>query len=252
MNIKQLRKICQPERKEPILIALIRKFSIYITWLLTFTPVTANQVTLSMLFFNIMGAIMIAFGDYTYAIIGVGLGIVAYVMDVVDGEVARYRKTNSINGAYLDLLIHRISNPVFIMAIAFHAFSQDNNMLILVLGFVFAHSVVMKNIIFSTKCEIYKRSEELSDEDNLSEETIYLPVHLIQRETQPGKTVSKIRGVRKFYQKFFFFYRYPALLFILSAGIILGISKYLIFFYGALSPLIIAINLYYEYMRGFK
>lgn len=244
MNIKELREICQPKRTEPFLTRTIRRFSIYITWILTFTPITANQVTLSMLFFDLLGAAMIVFGDYTYAVIGVGFTLLSFVIDVVDGEVARYRKTQSIDGAYLDLLIHRISKPLFIMAIAFNVFFRQGDVTILILGFIFAHGVSLKNAIFSTKCEIYHRSRDTSGTD-------YLPEHLIIKEKPQGND-RRLSGMRKVYKNFFFFYKYPTLLLILSAGVVLNLSGYIIFFYGIVSPFIIAINLYYEYMRGFK
>ncbi len=82
------------------------RVSIYITWLLSGTPMTANGVTY---IFTVVGIIASAVGYFPYywaPLVGFGLYRCHVILDVVDGELARYRQSCSPIGAYLDFLTH--------------------------------------------------------------------------------------------------------------------------------------------------
>jgi len=93
-----------------------RKVSIYITWLLLRTPVSANQVTLLSLAVMLGGLACIAAGTAALLAVGVALLLLAYILDCCDGEVARYRNQTSLRGEYLDALVHATTIPAMFLA----------------------------------------------------------------------------------------------------------------------------------------
>ena len=93
-----------------------RKVSIYITWLLLHTPISANQVTLLSLAVMLGGLACIAAGTAALLAVGVALLLLAYILDCCDGEVARYRNQTSLRGEYLDALVHATTIPAMFLA----------------------------------------------------------------------------------------------------------------------------------------
>lgn len=59
----------------------------------------------------------------------------------MDGEVARYRKTQSINGLFLDLVNHIIISPMVFVSLSFHFYFSTGFILYFVLG--------IANIVFT-------------------------------------------------------------------------------------------------------
>jgi len=93
-----------------------RKVSIYITWLLLHTPISANQVTLLSLAVMLGGLACIAAGTAALLAVGAALLLLAYILDCCDGEVARYRNQTSLRGEYLDALVHAATIPAMFLA----------------------------------------------------------------------------------------------------------------------------------------
>jgi phosphatidylglycerophosphate synthase len=83
-----------------------RRISIYVTLLLARTPVTPNQLTFSSIVLGIAAGLLWAFGGHLYFITGGILFQLMYLLDCVDGELARYKKMSSARGAYLDFIGH--------------------------------------------------------------------------------------------------------------------------------------------------
>ena len=86
----------------------LRPISIYLTWLLVRTPVSANQVTVLQGLVGIVGAVLLGYGKFVLGAIFLQIG---YILDLCDGEVARWKHQESKSGHYLDLICHRIVTP---------------------------------------------------------------------------------------------------------------------------------------------
>ena len=100
---------------------VIRKFSPYITKVLvTRTNVSANQVTIWQFIASLMGLGLLCFASPWIAFSGALLLHLGYIFDNVDGEVARYRKSQSINGMFLDFVNHEIIIPMIFGCLSFH------------------------------------------------------------------------------------------------------------------------------------
>jgi len=135
-SLQQLRKICarsQRYHKSSWYAKKIRHISIYFTWLLLHTSISANQTTILQIILAIIGALCFILNRF---LLGVVLLQISYILDCVDGEIARYRKQSSLNGIFLDMIGHFSINPFIWLCFAVGIYFQLRNPLILVLGFV--------------------------------------------------------------------------------------------------------------------
>lgn len=79
-----------------------RPLSWPITWLCVKLGISAASVTYLSILTVLAGALLTALGNYTMQIIGVSLFSLWIVLDCVDGNIARYKKTFSQYGEYID------------------------------------------------------------------------------------------------------------------------------------------------------
>lgn len=125
---------------------LQRVLSIYITRFLLLTNVTANQVSAAMIVAGVISGVVIAFG-YIWA--GLALIYISLLLDAVDGEIARYRKTFSLRGIYLDLVYHLVVFVVFFLGLVFAVSGvwTDPNLVVLAIGVVGALTMGMRRAV---------------------------------------------------------------------------------------------------------
>ena len=113
-TIAELRARVQKDRHREIGNWLARKVArptaVYGCWLAVRIGLTAHQVTMIALLCSLMAAAAIGTGDRLLFIIGVFLAQLGYWLDHVDGQVARWRGTSSLDGVYLDYLMHHAAN----------------------------------------------------------------------------------------------------------------------------------------------
>lgn len=132
------------ERVDPILSAFIfRRISKRITSYLLATALTPNQVTLLSILCGLSSAFLIALGGYKRELLGVIVLQIAYLLDVVDGDLARAKNMQSLWGRNLDLISDRFTDALLIIATSAAAFKdlQDTTALmwgaIAVTGYLF-------------------------------------------------------------------------------------------------------------------
>ncbi len=138
LSIKELRTICQtPESSlhdSPICAILFRKISIYITRLLLYTPISANQVTIAMFIAGIACGTFFILGSQGYLIAGFVCFFLMAVLDTVDGEIARARGQGSLRGVYLDRLSHIVTYPYILIGAGIGIYNVTGDMLALLFG----------------------------------------------------------------------------------------------------------------------
>ena len=87
---------------------IMRRVSIYVTWLFVRLGLGPNLVTFLSLLFALMGIASLAAGKF-------GIGILAlnfwYLLDHVDGELARLRNVSSLSGTFFDTVINFLVQP---------------------------------------------------------------------------------------------------------------------------------------------
>jgi phosphatidylglycerophosphate synthase len=84
----------------------MRRVSPYVTRIVLATPIPANAVTGAMIPAGLLAALCITIPGIWGAVLGVLFIQLQLLLDCVDGEVARWRKTFSPLGIYLDQLGH--------------------------------------------------------------------------------------------------------------------------------------------------
>ena len=87
-----------------------RPAAVYGTWLAVRLGVSAHQVTTGAVVASICAAGGIGTGDRWGFVVGVTLSWLAFWLDHVDGQVARWRGASSLDGVYFDYLLHHVAN----------------------------------------------------------------------------------------------------------------------------------------------
>ncbi|MEV1173408.1 CDP-alcohol phosphatidyltransferase family protein [Nonomuraea sp. NPDC049784] len=108
-SVDELRRVAQPaghlERKNGehwAGVLYMRQLSIYVTWALTKTSVTPNQLTWVMTVAGIAGGVVLALPGLWAAVAAALLIQVYLLLDCSDGELARWTGQTSLVGVYLD------------------------------------------------------------------------------------------------------------------------------------------------------
>ncbi len=84
--------------------------AILIAWICVYLNISANQVSWFSGFVAIGGSILLATQDYLLVFIGSLSFLIWYLLDYVDGSIARYQNTASIEGQYIDWLMNVIAS----------------------------------------------------------------------------------------------------------------------------------------------
>lgn len=100
---------------------VLRKFSKLFTWAAVKLKMTPNQVTLISFAVGLLSAYEFSRGDFWSIFIGAVLLQLSLIIDCVDGELARYTRTFSPLGAWLDAITDRIKEYLVFFALAFGA-----------------------------------------------------------------------------------------------------------------------------------
>ncbi len=113
-TIAELRSRVQKDRHREIGNWLARKVArptaVYGCWLAIRAGLSAHQVTVAALSCWLLAAAAIGTGNRLVFVIGVMLAQLGYWLDHVDGQVARWRGTSSLDGVYLDYFMHHCTN----------------------------------------------------------------------------------------------------------------------------------------------
>ena len=99
----------------------LRRFSPYLTWLLLKTPISANGVTALMILVGWSTAAALLIPGIWGALLAVVLGQLQMLVDCCDGEVARWRRTSSPAGVFLDKVGHYTTEALIPLALGIRA-----------------------------------------------------------------------------------------------------------------------------------
>lgn len=122
-TLLELRAVVQKPRHREIGNWLARRVgrpsAVYGTWLAVRLGVSAHQVTFAALVVGLAGAGALATGDRFGLVAAAALGHLAFWLDHVDGQVARWRRTASLDGVYYDYMMHHVINMAVGFALGF-------------------------------------------------------------------------------------------------------------------------------------
>ena len=98
--------------------------------------ITPNRITLASFIVAVLAAICILIGGYTNFIIAAILIHISHVLDCMDGQMARYRKTSSVIGSYFDRLTDQVQVILWFGAVGYAAYAQTLSVQALFLAFI--------------------------------------------------------------------------------------------------------------------
>lgn len=129
-----------------------------VKFIVKFTNITPNQITLFSFLLAILGSLFIFQGGYKNILIGSSLALIYMVFDCVDGEVARLRGLGSNLGLWLDSIIGFIVNPLLILSLSVGLKSTGS----LILGLFAVLCYPMQYlIVFSYKFQSIGKKEKI-------------------------------------------------------------------------------------------
>ena len=148
-SIKELRIICQKSRESEFYYSgwvdrnLYRKVSIYFTKLFLKVGISANQTTIMSFFILVIAGVFFALGKPWHWIIGALLVYLFDVLDRVDGEIARYNKSASTRGGYLDGITYFLGWLFVLACMSFGLYSSLRHISVFILGFLAVASFLL-------------------------------------------------------------------------------------------------------------
>lgn len=179
-SIRDLRRDTQHTHlgwsSQPWLFRQIRRASIYVTWMLLYTPLTPNAITLIAIAGGVVTAVLFALGWWIAGLIVLALVV---VLDFSDGEVSRFRGSQSKEGSYLDklyiFLVH--PSPIAGMTIGVHAIYPSS--WVLAAGFVDVISIFLL-------CMVNEYGRQLAVWKHIGR-------YLLRLENDPGFLASELK-----------------------------------------------------------
>jgi len=105
--------------------------SFYLTWIFLHLNISANQTTYISLIVGLTGCAFLALGSYIVKLVGVLMINLGFVLDCVDGNIARYRKSFTRYGEFIDALVGYIVAAFLFMSLGIGAFVDPNSSVLL-------------------------------------------------------------------------------------------------------------------------
>lgn len=246
-SIKELRKICQnPQechKSNSGLWHIYRTFSIYITKLLLYTPLKGNHVTMIMIFWGFIVGFLFSIGTYWYNLAGVIALQFLLVLDCVDGEVARYRKTPSLNGIFLDIIAHLINLSVPFIGLTIGIYKSNPSLSILVIGLLATLFPTLCVTIQAVKHHVIIKELVKYSKGSITPKKVH---EKIIKKTEKENSLKSIgRMINYLYDGFY-------IIQIMFIAAIFNKLYWVLIFYGLTSPLMWLVKLIYEYKVGYK
>jgi hypothetical protein len=115
-----------------------RPSAVYGTWAAVRLGLSAHQITLGSTLAGAGAAIAIGTGEPSGFVLGVILAHLAFWLDHVDGQVARWQGTASLDGVYLDYLMHHAASLFLGFALGYGLASRTGDLRWSLAGFAIA------------------------------------------------------------------------------------------------------------------
>lgn len=259
-KINRLREICQntDRGRKTYAVLFARRFSIYLTNILIKFNISPNMITLlSMALVFIIGFLFLS-RQKTLLLINIFLFQFWYILDHVDGEIARYKNKKSLTGKYLDMISHFVTSCVIFLAIGYGGYVYWGDYRIFVLASIGAVSVIIFDIVhwYGPLLSIYSNLtgylKDFKGAASLSSD--YLDTDKIRHlkdETSNFKNTS-VKSWKRL-NKILFIWHYPGIMnilciaafldiltiAILKENFLFGFLEAAVFFYSVTFPLLV-------------
>lgn len=227
-SIKKLREICQKpviNRNTWYPRIFARKISIYFTWLFILFKIKTFPVVVLMWLSGIFASYIFTFGSYPYYVVAVLVLQFWFVLDHVDGELARYWKEVSAKGIFKDKLNHYFVHPLIFLGIGIGMYRQFNNPLMLVFGGFTAYFLLLQDLINIAKRDSVN-ALKTKNRTNLKEKLNFKNI-LFKKVTE-------------------LVYKIPGMMNIITLAAIFNLLYYIFLFYTITFPIMIMLKVVYN------
>ncbi len=135
ITMKRIREVAEDTKNHPINFRPFTKLSPYLSYFFArYLPFTPNQISLAWMAIALIGIFTMMIGGYWPILIGLLIYHFAFLLDCVDGEVARATKHTTIGGAYLDYFSSYVNRGMLVLAMGIGVYHTNGNILYLYLG----------------------------------------------------------------------------------------------------------------------
>ncbi|EPH46669.1 CDP-alcohol phosphatidyltransferase family protein [Streptomyces aurantiacus] len=117
------------------------------------TGITPNQITWGAFVLGLGSAVCFAFGDWRWLVLGAVIYHLSFVLDCMDGKVARLTGTGSVFGAWLDFVFDRIRVMVCGVALMGGQYARTDDVLYIWLAMAV---VALDTLRYINSLEIFK------------------------------------------------------------------------------------------------
>jgi len=178
-SINELRHICQLPRKKYDKwygAYVCRRISIYITRALIPLGISANTVTFIFLVIGLLACVFFSLGYEYWFLVGAILLHIWYLIDHVDGEIARYRNSSSVSGIYFDKMVHYIVHTSYYFCLGWGVYRDLGITLAIAVGYIAGFSMllitvtndlkdstILQKLIFNKKGIVLSNRDEIGN-----------------------------------------------------------------------------------------
>ena len=134
---------------------ITRPAALPITWLILPSGISAHVVTLIAWACGVAAAVALAWGTSAGWLIAAILLQFWYLLDHVDGQVARYRGTDSLDGVQLDYLMHHTINLLVPLGVGFGIFVQTAEPMWLLAGLTWGLGQLAGGLLDDTRYKAF-------------------------------------------------------------------------------------------------
>ncbi len=237
LSLKKIREICQ----KPVIKSntwyqanIARRISIYLTWIFLKFKIHATPVSILMLIIGLISSYFFTFGVYFASIIAVILFQFWYVLDMVDGELARYWNEKSAKGSFLDKLDHHVVHPLIFIGISIGLYKQYNLAILLILGGFIAYSLLLQDLINLDKLlsvlRYRSKKRGIKEIDFASQSNV-------KKSNLDHNFFSWITSI---------FYKIPGMMNVITLAAIFNLLYYVFLFYAITLPIMVILKLIYN------
>jgi len=136
LSLAELRAVAQDgKHSDPGWYRVHRRLSIHVTRAALALGLEADHVSLLMMGATLAASSCLASASAWLNAAGFALGYAGFLLDKVDGEVARLRGRSTMRGILLDRLHHRLVEPTLLLAVASHEHHLTGSLTVLAAGF---------------------------------------------------------------------------------------------------------------------
>jgi len=179
--------------------------------------INPNLITLVSFIIAIISALFIIAGGAINFIIAAVLIHLSHILDCMDGQMARYRKTSSLLGSFFDKLTDQIHVIIWFGSVGYAAYIQSQNVLPVFLAFTGVAFYSLRG--YAKYVSIY--SEMSRDSGYLGK--LFKETSRVEKQETAGLGYGFLANFRWFMseQKKFFFFGEGVFIFILSLSLVI-------------------------------